>query len=73
VLASISRAAVLELLRSRAQPLGVSEVARDVGLHQNTVRSHLDLLVESGFAVRAQRGTARTGPPAGGLRGDRGA
>jgi predicted ArsR family transcriptional regulator len=60
VLASISRAAVLELLRSRAQPLGVSEVARDVGLHQNTVRSHLDLLVESGFAVR--RSEAPRGP-----------
>ena len=52
VLASTSRMAVLELLRSRAQPLGVGEVAQRVGLHQNTVRSHLDLLVDSGFAIR---------------------
>jgi len=51
--------AVLELLRSRAQPLGVGEVAQRVGLHQNTVRSHLDLLVDSGYAIR------RTEPPRG--------
>jgi predicted ArsR family transcriptional regulator len=62
VLASISRMAVLELLRKRAQPLGVLEVAQHVGLHQNTVRSHLDLLVESGYAIRhseAPRGPGR--------------
>ena len=62
VLASISRTAVLELLRSRAEPLGVGEVAEHVGLHQNTVRSHLDLLVDSGYAVRrveAPRGPGR--------------
>jgi predicted ArsR family transcriptional regulator len=60
VLASISRMAVLELLRSRAQPFGVVEVAQHVGLHQNTVRSHLDLLVESGYAIR--RSEAPRGP-----------
>jgi predicted ArsR family transcriptional regulator len=60
VLASISRIAVLDLLRSRAQPLGVGEVAQHVGLHQNTVRSHLDLLVESGYAIR--RSEAPSGP-----------
>lgn len=60
VLASISRVAVLELLRSRARPLGVVEVAEHVGLHQNTVRSHLDLLVDSGYAIR--RSAAPSGP-----------
>jgi predicted ArsR family transcriptional regulator len=62
VLASSSRIAVLELLRSWAQPLGVVEVAQRVGLHQNTVRSHLDLLVDSGYATRrteAPRGPGR--------------
>jgi predicted ArsR family transcriptional regulator len=59
VLASISRMAVLELLRSRPQPLGVAEVAQHVGLHQNTVRSHLELLVDSGYVVR------RSEPPRG--------
>ena len=75
MLACTSRMAVLELLRSRAQPLGVAEIARRVGLHQNTVRSHLDLLVHSGYgsagALRvrhpAQRGSERTGASAGGL------
>jgi DNA-binding IclR family transcriptional regulator len=52
VLASASRMGVLDLLRLRAQPLGVGEVAQHVGLHLNTVRSHLDLLVDSGYAIR---------------------
>ena len=60
VLASTSRMAVLALLRSCARPLGVSEVAQHVGLHQNTVRSHLDLLVDAGHAVR--RGEAPKAP-----------
>ena len=60
VLASASRMAVLDLLRSRAQPLGVGEVAQHIGLHQNTVRSHLDLLVDAGYVVR--RTEAPTGP-----------
>jgi len=60
VLSSASRVAVLEMLRSRAQPLGVGEVAEHVGLHQNTVRSHLDLLVDAGYAIR--RSEAPSGP-----------
>jgi predicted ArsR family transcriptional regulator len=63
VLASTSRMAVLELLRSRAQPLGVEEVAQQVGLHQNTVRSHLDLLVKSGYAIRRSEAPRRPGRP----------
>jgi predicted ArsR family transcriptional regulator len=59
VLASTSRIAVLELLRSSDRPLGVGEVAQHIGLHQNTVRSHLELLVESGYALR------RSEPPSG--------
>ena len=63
VLASTSRMAVLELLRSRGQALGVAEVARHVGLHQNTVRSHLDLLVESGYALRRRAAPHGPGRP----------
>jgi len=55
--------AVLDLLRSRAEPLGVVEVSQHVGLHQNTVRSHLDLLVESGYAVRRSAGPSGPGRP----------
>ncbi len=63
VLASISRTAVLELLRSRSEPLGVVEVAEHVGLHQNTVRSHLDLLVDSGYAIRRTEAPSGPGRP----------
>lgn len=63
VLASISRTAVLDLLRSRDKPLGVGEVAQHVGLHHNTVRSHLDLLVESGLATRRSETPRGPGRP----------
>lgn len=60
VLASASRVAILDLLRSRAQPLGVGEVTQHIGLHPNTVRSHLDMLVDAGYAIR--RSEAPSGP-----------
>ena len=47
-----SRARVLDLLRSAGRPLGVQEVAEQVGLHANTARFHLDALVDAGLAVR---------------------
>jgi len=59
----VSRTAVLELLRARAQALGVVEVAQHVGLHQNTVRSHLDLLVDSGYAIRHSEAPSGPGRP----------
>jgi predicted ArsR family transcriptional regulator len=62
VLASASRTAVLHTLRSSGGALGVADVADVVGLHQNTVRGHLDVLVEAGYAVRrteAPRGPGR--------------
>ena len=52
VLASISRVAVLEMLREVGGPMGVRELAERMNLHNNTVRKHLDLLVENGFATR---------------------
>lgn len=55
--------AVLEQLRACACPLGVVEVAQHVGLHQNTVRSHLDLLVESGYAIRHSEAPSGPGRP----------
>ena len=63
VLASPSRVAVLDLLRSNESPLGVVEVAQHVGLHQNTVRSHLGLLVESGYALRRREAPSGPGRP----------
>ena len=63
VLASTSRMAVLDLLRASDNGLGVVEVAAHVGLHQNTVRSHLDLLVEAGYAVRRTEAPSGPGRP----------
>ena len=63
VLASISRVAVLETLRESGGPMGVSELAERMNLHNNTVRKHLDLLVENGFATRLRDSVARRGRP----------
>jgi len=63
VLASISRVAVLETLRESGGPLSVRDLAERMSLHNNTVRKHLDLLVETGFATRVRDGAARRGRP----------
>jgi predicted ArsR family transcriptional regulator len=63
VLASVSRMAILELLRSSARPLGAGEIAQHIGLHQNTVRFHLDLLVDFGYAVRRREAPSGPGRP----------
>ncbi|MFC6703755.1 helix-turn-helix transcriptional regulator [Flexivirga alba] len=47
-----SRAQVLAALQSRSDPVSVLMVARQVGLHPNTARFHLDHLVEQGLAAR---------------------
>jgi predicted ArsR family transcriptional regulator len=49
VLSGVSRVAVLEVLRSSDGPMDVPAIAELVGLHGNTVRSHLDQLVEVGL------------------------
>jgi predicted ArsR family transcriptional regulator len=49
VLSGVSRVAVLEVLRSSDGPMDVPAIAELVGLHGNTVRSHLDQLVEAGL------------------------
>ena len=64
VLTGASRAAVLDVLRRSPTPLGVAAVAGAVGLHTNTVRSHLDLLVDSGHVVRGVESRTRPGRPA---------
>jgi predicted ArsR family transcriptional regulator len=49
VLAGVSRVAVLETLRVNAGLLDVQAIAEQVGLHTNTVRSHLDQLMDAGL------------------------
>jgi predicted ArsR family transcriptional regulator len=63
VLASASRTAVLQVLRDAGGPLGVVDVAELVGLHQNTVRGHLDVLVDAGYAVRRSQAPSGPGRP----------
>ncbi|HLI37891.1 MAG TPA: helix-turn-helix domain-containing protein [Streptosporangiaceae bacterium] len=58
-----SRARVLDLLRAAPGPLGVQEIAGQVGLHPNTARFHLDALVEAGLATRAPRPRETPGRP----------
>lgn len=63
VLASVSRVAVLEILQRAATPLGVQDLADRTGLHPNTVRGHLERLVEFGHVVQSTDGVRRPGRP----------
>lgn len=63
VLSGVSRVAVLEALRTSAEPLDVQAIADAVGLHPNTVRSHLDQLVDAGLAARAAQLRTTPGRP----------
>ncbi len=51
-----SRVRVVEALRGSTEPLDAVELAGRVGLHSNTVRSHLRVLAEAGLvSVRAEQ------------------
>ena len=50
-LADPSRVRILEILRTSEEPPDASQVAAAVGLHVNTVRSHLRVLVTAGLAA----------------------
>jgi predicted ArsR family transcriptional regulator len=63
VLADASRVAVLEALRHADRPLAVSDLAEAVGLHPNTVRAHLALLTEYGYARGRAEERSRPGRP----------
>lgn len=54
---SNQRATLLERLQNSAAPVTVAVLAADAGMHPNTVREHLDALVDRGLATR-ERGTA---------------
>jgi predicted ArsR family transcriptional regulator len=58
-----SRADVLDILRTADGPLGVREVAQQMGLHPNTARFHLEALVEAGLAVRETEDRKTPGRP----------
>ncbi|HEY9440294.1 MAG TPA: helix-turn-helix domain-containing protein [Streptomyces sp.] len=57
------RRAVLDALRASRTPLGVSEVAKRLGVHPNTVRFHLDALVTQGSVECTQEEPSGPGRP----------
>jgi predicted ArsR family transcriptional regulator len=57
------RQAVLQVIRDTERPLAVAEVAERVGLHVNTVRGHLELLVHLGVVTRETEHRGGRGRP----------
>lgn len=62
-LGATSRVRLLDLLRDAGEPVGVAELAAAVGLHTNTVRSHLDVLMDAGLITRIDEAPKRPGRP----------
>lgn len=58
-----TRAKVLELLQSAGDPLSISDVADQLGLHRNSARFHLTALEEKGFVERTTASTGMQGRP----------
>ena len=57
------RQAVLQVVREAHRPLSVAEIAEQVGLHVNTVRGHLELLVHLGNVSRETEHRGGRGRP----------
>jgi len=58
-----SRSRVLAALRDAGEAMGVGDLARRVRLHPNTVRFHLDALVEAGLVERSTEQRDQPGRP----------
>ena len=61
---SDSAASILEMLRGQPEPLTLAALARLIGLHNNTVREHLDVLVRRGLVARQRAEPGGRGRPA---------
>lgn len=61
---SSARAAVLDALRERGRLCSVREIAEDFDLHPNTVREHLDALLDQGLVARESARPTGRGRPA---------
>lgn len=57
------RAELLRLLREDGRPLTVGDLAPRAGLHPNTVRAHLEVLVRGGHVVRRTAPSSSPGRP----------
>lgn len=58
-----SREAILALLESAAEPLGIDDISHAAGLHPNTVRTHLDVLHAAGHVARVRETPRGPGRP----------
>lgn len=58
-----SREAILALLESAAEPLGIDDIRLATGLHPNTVRTHLDVLHAAGHVARVRETPRGPGRP----------
>jgi predicted ArsR family transcriptional regulator len=67
-LADPSRLAILRFLEAADAPLGVEALADQVGLHANTVRWHLGILVDAGLVTEASVSSGERGRPRFGYR-----
>jgi predicted ArsR family transcriptional regulator len=61
---SASRAALLDLLETRPAPATVAAMSRATGLHENTVREHLEALLGEGLVERTRAEAHGRGRPA---------
>ncbi|MDP2773615.1 MAG: helix-turn-helix domain-containing protein, partial [Nocardioides sp.] len=61
---SRSRAAILERLRAQPEPLRLAALVAATGLHENTVREHLDALVRRGLVRQHRAEPVGRGRPA---------
>ena len=62
-LSDSSRVRILELVQQAEAPLDARELATRVGLHVNTVRSHLRVLAEAGLVSARREEHTRPGRP----------
>ncbi len=58
-----SRVRILEILRGADRPLDATELAERVGLHANTIRSHLRILSEARLVAARPEERTRPGRP----------
>jgi predicted ArsR family transcriptional regulator len=63
-LAGASRARLLAVLRASREPLGIGHLADAVGLHPNTVRAHIQQLLDAGLVVQETARPSGRGRPA---------
>ena len=61
---SPSRLALLELIEGQPDPITLADLVKHCGLHENTVRGHLEQLLRDGYLIRTPGPSAGRGRPA---------